>query len=189
MGKRGTRKKTDEEWLEMPWQELSAAAKRRVIFILAKEKCTHCGFDKKRDDGHRILEVDHIDGNHKNNSQENLQVLCPNCHAMTHNFRNYGRTSKAKTSTRFRRENKGYYELRKEIVKQEQAYIEHFKQVVNETFLTKEIDYSKFGWVQRLSEKLNESNCPQIIGRRVRSLLPEFYLNSCFVRSNKKRLI
>ena len=29
------------------------------------------------------LELHHIDGDHYNNSLENLQILCPNCHAMT----------------------------------------------------------------------------------------------------------
>lgn len=29
------------------------------------------------------LQLDHIDGNHTNNKLENLQILCPNCHAKT----------------------------------------------------------------------------------------------------------
>lgn len=29
------------------------------------------------------LELDHIDGNHYNNNLENLQIICPNCHAQT----------------------------------------------------------------------------------------------------------
>lgn len=33
------------------------------------------------------LEVHHIDGDHNNNSLENLQLLCLNCHAQTSNFR------------------------------------------------------------------------------------------------------
>ena len=33
------------------------------------------------------LEIHHIDGNHKNNHLENLQILCPNCHALTNNYR------------------------------------------------------------------------------------------------------
>lgn len=33
------------------------------------------------------LELHHIDGNHRNNKLENLQFLCPNCHAKTDNFR------------------------------------------------------------------------------------------------------
>ena len=33
------------------------------------------------------LEIHHIDGNHKNNKLENLQILCPNCHSLTTNYR------------------------------------------------------------------------------------------------------
>jgi hypothetical protein len=33
------------------------------------------------------LELHHIDGNNHNPSKENLQLLCPNCHALTNNYR------------------------------------------------------------------------------------------------------
>ena len=41
------------------------------------EKCIICDFDK-------IVEIHHIDHNHKNSSPENLVGLCPNCHKMIH---------------------------------------------------------------------------------------------------------
>lgn len=34
------------------------------------------------------LELHHINGNNKDNRLENLQLLCPNCHALTDNYRN-----------------------------------------------------------------------------------------------------
>ena len=34
------------------------------------------------------LELHHVNGNNKDNSLENLQLLCPNCHALTSNYRN-----------------------------------------------------------------------------------------------------
>lgn len=33
------------------------------------------------------LELDHIDGNSLNNTLLNLRLLCPNCHALTSNYR------------------------------------------------------------------------------------------------------
>lgn len=33
------------------------------------------------------LELDHIDGNKKNNSEDNLRLLCPNCHAFTETYK------------------------------------------------------------------------------------------------------
>lgn len=42
-----------------------------------------------------ILQIHHIDGDATNNKEENLQVLCPNHHAMTEHF-----GSRNKNSTR-----------------------------------------------------------------------------------------
>jgi len=37
--------------------------------------------------GQIVLELDHINGDRDNNSRENLQLLCPNCHALTPTYR------------------------------------------------------------------------------------------------------
>lgn len=34
------------------------------------------------------LELDHIDGNHYNQLENNLRLICPNCHAQTPTYRN-----------------------------------------------------------------------------------------------------
>lgn len=41
------------------------------------------------------LELHHIDGDHYNNSLENLQILCPNCHSQTPTYRS---RTKSKTT-------------------------------------------------------------------------------------------
>lgn len=43
--------------------------------------CQICGYNEIKN----ILGVHHIDRNRENNSPENLQVLCPNCHSIIHN--------------------------------------------------------------------------------------------------------
>ena len=42
--------------------------------------CERCGYD----DEPRILGVHHKDRNPKNNTLENIEVLCPNCHSLEH---------------------------------------------------------------------------------------------------------
>jgi Zn finger protein HypA/HybF involved in hydrogenase expression len=53
------------------------------------DACSVCGWSKRNPITSRIpLEIDHIDGNSENNSEENLRLICPNCHSLTANFRN-----------------------------------------------------------------------------------------------------
>lgn len=48
-------------------------------------KCERCGITEWN--GEKItFQLHHIDGNHNNNTLENLQVLCPNCHSQTDNY-------------------------------------------------------------------------------------------------------
>jgi len=37
------------------------------------------------------LEVEHKDGNYKNNIEENLELLCPNCHSLTSTYKGANR--------------------------------------------------------------------------------------------------
>jgi hypothetical protein len=65
---------------------------RRFLEEKNGKKCMCCGWDKVHTVTKRVpLEVDHKDGNSDNNTLRNLQLLCPNCHALTPSFRNLNR--------------------------------------------------------------------------------------------------
>ena len=49
-------------------------------------QCENCKLTKWLDKD-IPLEVHHLDGDHLNNDVSNLQLLCPNCHAQTENWR------------------------------------------------------------------------------------------------------
>lgn len=64
---------------------------RIQIITEQNHKCNRCGIDKWLDEP-ITLELEHKDGNNKNNSRENLEALCPNCHSLTKTWR--GRNKK-----------------------------------------------------------------------------------------------
>ena len=54
----------------------------KYVSIRDGYKCSHCGLCEWL--GESIsLDLDHIDGNNKNNLPINLRLLCPNCHRQT----------------------------------------------------------------------------------------------------------
>lgn len=50
-------------------------------------KCQFCGCDGYWLNTKIALEIDHINGDNKDNRIENLRYLCPNCHATTDTYR------------------------------------------------------------------------------------------------------
>lgn len=72
-------------------QDISKYLKRYLVEKFG-EKCVSCGWNKKHPVTKKVpLEIDHIDGNAENNLEENLRLICPNCHSLSLNFRNLNR--------------------------------------------------------------------------------------------------
>lgn len=80
-------KRPIHEYLDNTYGISSNALRKRLIseeYLIAK--CYSCSGTKWM--GKDIpLELEHINGNHKDNSLENLTLLCPNCHAQTSTYR------------------------------------------------------------------------------------------------------
>lgn len=60
---------------------------RKWLFEEASGRCTKCGWSEVNPTTGKIpLQVNHIDGDHKNCRRSNLELICPNCHSLTPNF-------------------------------------------------------------------------------------------------------
>ncbi len=73
------------------------------LFKKYSNKCARCGWSMQNEYTKTIpLEIEHIDGNYRNNKEENLILLCPNCHSLTSTYKganvNNGRKSRRKGS-------------------------------------------------------------------------------------------
>lgn len=67
---------------------------RRYMLIKNNNTCQQCGWSVLHPvDNKPLVEVDHIDGDAANCKEENLRVLCPNCHSMTPTFRARNKSS------------------------------------------------------------------------------------------------
>lgn len=65
---------------------IKASAAVNALVSLRGHKCENCGLEEWM--GKPIaLEVHHEDGDSLNNDISNLKLLCPNCHALTDNYR------------------------------------------------------------------------------------------------------
>ena len=88
---------------------------RKYLFEKYNSSCQICGWNQVNQYTGKVpLQIHHIDGNCLNNKEENLQLLCPNCHSLTDNF-----GSSNKNSSRIYRKQKGNLEERYIIEKEE----------------------------------------------------------------------
>lgn len=76
---------------------------RRYLMDKYSCKCQLCGWGETNPYTNTVpLEIHHIDGDYKNNNEDNLQLICPNCHSLTETYKSHnknGRKQRAKYSS------------------------------------------------------------------------------------------
>ncbi|MFF8934149.1 HNH endonuclease signature motif containing protein [Streptomyces paradoxus] len=90
------RPRTPEAFLvEQPADRARRVPSDRLKWAMASsgvaERCALCGAEAVWRGRPLPLEVDHVDGNWRNNRIENLRLLCPNCHSTTDSYRGRGK--------------------------------------------------------------------------------------------------
>ena len=82
-----------EDWKQGKFNDIIKQYKipsviRRYLFEKYDNKCARCGWNEINPFSNKIrLEIEHIDGNYKNNNEDNLILLCPNCHSLTKTYK------------------------------------------------------------------------------------------------------
>ena len=66
---------------------IGSLIKKQRYLAEQKEGCYTCGITEWS--GKEIvLELEHVDGDSSNNAEENLSLICPNCHSQTSTYKN-----------------------------------------------------------------------------------------------------
>lgn len=134
--------------------------------------CEKCG--RSEWEGKPIpLQVHHLNGKHSDNRIENLQILCPNCHALTDNY--CGKNATKRTTKEIIKETGE--KLNKKIQEEEVR----LKRTAEKLEIIKNsgIDFQKWGWVKKAGELVGMTQL------HVREFLmkndPDFYA-TCYTK-------
>ena len=98
-GQNTRRRLREEKLCKTPFEQLGWTDKRKRVLLEQDGKCLICGI-REWQGKYLAMELDHIDGDRKNNARSNFRILCPNCHTQTPTFRSKNRTYQKLTKNR-----------------------------------------------------------------------------------------
>lgn len=142
-----------------------------ILSGMFEYKCDECNISDIYNNKPITLQVDHIDGNSKNDNIQNLRFLCPNCHSQTETFGSKNKANKKKrTATRTE-----YWSMKNNELKEKN------RELV-ESVLKSNIDFTKYGWSKQVSFLINKPH--QKVATWMRRYMPETY-DTAFKRKSQ----
>lgn len=81
-----TREERDAELLSSAFETLGPVRRRRFVLLEQNHSCNRCGL-REWFGLPLTLEYEHKDGNRFNDSRDNVECICPNCHSQTPTWR------------------------------------------------------------------------------------------------------
>ena len=145
---------------------------RALIDVGVPHQCYRCGQSPVWMGERLALEVNHKDSNWLDDREENLQFLCPNCHALETAHKAYLKSKKLKVLENEKARKKNEYS--RWLVSQQPKV---------HKLLASAIDFSKFGWVSETAVLLGIP--VQKVNGWIRKTMPDFYEAKCFKRKAK----
>jgi hypothetical protein len=80
-----TKEYREEKVKNTPFEKLTKTFRKKILLKEQNGKCLRCHISSWLDQP-ITLQIDHIDGNNRNNNRENSRLLCPNCHSQTETY-------------------------------------------------------------------------------------------------------
>lgn len=80
------KERAELNWKTATWDNVPVSRYRQRILYDQGGCCNICNIPTIWNNQPLILQLDHISGNRKDNSRDNLRMICPNCHSQTHTF-------------------------------------------------------------------------------------------------------
>lgn len=148
-----------------------------------KYECATCFISSWQ--GSKIsLQLDHIDGDNKNNLMSNLRLLCPNCHSQTETFGSKNKTFKLHENSKIKDkvifDGQTTQKIRVKFISDKEKRQSRANKIL-ESLKSSSIDFSKHGWTTPASKIIGIRH--QHVARWMRMYAAEFYEEKCFQRS------